>query len=350
MTLLLIYLALALFISFLCSAMEAVLLSTPTSYVQSITNKTSSVKRFLGFKQHLDKPLSAILSLNTIAHTVGAAGVGAQAIVVFGDKYFGLVSAVLTILILVVTEIIPKTLAAQNAKSLISISSSIIQFMIFITYPIVIISSFLTKLISKENADSTTSREEISALAHIGTQEGIFLEKENKIIQNLIRLRHIKVKEIMTPRIVTVVANENMTLKTFLENKAFLHYSRIPIYAETRDQVTGYIFRELAFEKLAEDQFDLQLKDIKRPILMISNSMSLMVAWEELLLNKEHIAIITDEYGGMDGIVTLEDIIETLLGFEILDEKDEIENMQQYATDRWKSRQSKYKFLKKLEE
>ncbi len=304
----------------------------------------------LKHKEDIDKPLSAILSLNTIAHTVGAAGVGAQATIVFGDAYFGVVSAVLTVLILVFTEIIPKTLGANYSKELVGITSKIISGMIFITYPLVLGSSFLTKLLSRKESELTTSREEVSALARIGTEEGIFAEKENKIIQNLIKLKNIKVSEIMTPRVVVVMANEEMTLQKFLENKEFLHFSRIPIYQTNKDNITGYVFRALVFEKLAEDQFDLKLKDIKREILTFPKRTTLLNAWDQMLAKREHISLVIDEYGGLDGITTLEDIIESLLGFEIIDEKDKIDDMQQYALERWKDKQKKYDLLKSDEE
>ncbi len=346
MTLLLIYLFTALIISFLCSILESVLLSLPKSYlIAESANGVRSAKTLLKFKDDIDRPLSAILSLNTVAHTVGAAGVGAQASVVFGDAYFGIVSAVLTILILVLTEIIPKTLGANYSKQLASFAAPAIGVTIFITYPLVIGSAYITRLLSAKQGEPTTSRDEISALAHIGTEEGIFVDKENKIIQNLIRLKSIKVTEVMTPRVVVVVANEEMTLEEFLKIKDFLHFSRIPVYQEHRDNITGYVFRETVFEKLAEDQFHLKLKDIMREIVSISEYTTLFDAWEILLSRKEHIALIADEYGGMDGIATLEDIIETLLGFEILDEKDKIADMQKYALDRWNAKQKKYQML-----
>ncbi|WP_029035631.1 CNNM domain-containing protein [Salinimicrobium terrae] len=347
MALLFTYLFIALFTSFLCSIVEAVLLSTPISYAKAKREQGSkSAEKFLILKEDVDKPLSAILSLNTVAHTVGAAGVGAQATIVFGEASFGIVSAVLTILILVLTEIIPKTLGANYSRELMTFTTTIVRGMIVLTYPLVIMSMFLTRFLARKNKELTTSREEISALASIGTEEGIFADKENKIIQNLIRLKSIRISEIMTPRIVVVVANEEMTLQEFLINKEFLHFSRIPVYHESRDNVTGYVFRELVFEKLAEDQFHLKLKDIKRNISTFPETQTLFKVWEELLHRKEQISLVIDEYGGMDGILTLEDIIETLLGFEIVDEKDRVEDMQQYAMDRWKARQKKYQLLK----
>lgn len=349
MALLIFYLLVALIISFVCSIMEAVLLSTPQSFLIVKQEKGNVwAKNFLVLKSNIDKPLSAILSLNTVAHTVGAAGVGAQAVKVFGDAYFGIVSAILTILILVLTEIIPKTIGARYWRKLTKISSYVIKGMIFITYPLVMLSAIITRAISKGDNEYSTSREEISALASIGADEGIFMEKEYKIIQNLLRLKNVKVSEIMTPRVVVAVADENLQLSEFLKNKDFLKFSRIPVYSGNFENITGYVFRQMVFEKLAEDQHDLKLKDIKREIVIVPDTRVLFSVWETLLEKKEHIALIIDEYGGMDGIVTMEDIIETLLGLEIIDEKDSVTDMQKFARDRWKTRQAKYNLLDDL--
>jgi CBS domain containing-hemolysin-like protein len=329
--------------------MEAVLLSTPKSFLMVKLEKGNTwAHSFTHFKSNIDKPLSAILSLNTVAHTVGAAGVGAQAIKVFGEASFGIVSAILTVLILLVTEIIPKTLGARYWRRLAKIATYLIKITIIISYPLVIISSLITKVFSKSGEVKTTSREEIAALARIGADEGLFSEEEDKILQNLLRLKNLKVKEIMTPRVVVVVANENLSLKAFLENKNYLTFSRIPVYADNDENITGYVLRERVFENLAEDKEHLYLKDIKRNILAVPNSISLFSMWEKLLKNKEHIALIVDEYGGLDGIVTLEDIIETLLGLEIVDEKDIVTDMQEYAKKRWKARKAKYNMLDNL--
>lgn len=345
------YLFLALFISFLCSIMEAVLLSTPQSFlIVKHQNGNVWAKTFMDLKSNIDKPLSAILSLNTVAHTVGAAGVGAQAVKVFGEASFGIVSAVLTILILVLTEIIPKTIGAQYWRKLTRIATAVIKAMIFITYPLVLISAVITKAISKNKHEQTTSREEIAALASIGTDEGVFSEKEHKIIQNLLKLKNVKVSEIMTPRVVVAVASEELLLEQFLKNKDYLKFSRIPVFSENEENITGYVFRQTVFEKLAEDRYELKLKDIKRDIVVVPNAIVLFNLWEKLLEKKEHIALIVDEYGGLDGIVTMEDIIETLLGLEIVDEKDTITDMQKHARDRWKERQMKYNSLNKLKD
>ena len=346
MALLIFYLLLALVVSFTCSVMEAVLLSTPVSYIkvkEAEGHKSAALLKKI--KSNLDKPLSAILSLNTIAHTIGAAGVGAQAIIVFGEAYIGIVSGILTLLILILSEIIPKTIGTAYWRELALVSARIINVMIIIAYPLVIISEFITRSFSKKGNDQTISREEISAMANIGTSEGIFEEKENKIIQNLIRLRAVNIDSIMTPRVVVSLADENMSLEDFLKNKSFMHYSRIPVYNENRDNITGYIFRQLVFEKLAEDEANILLKDIRRSIVVVHSHQPVLSVWEILLDRKEHIALVVDEYGGMDGIVTMEDIIESLLGLEIVDEKDRVRDMQQFARDRWNERKAKYNIL-----
>jgi len=346
MLLLLFYLFLALIVSFLCSVMESVLLSTPISFlnVKEESGHKSAVT-FIKLKDNIDKPLSAILSLNTVAHTIGAAGVGAQATFLFGDAYFGIISAILTLLILVFSEIIPKTIGARYWRRLALTSGLIINVMVIITYPLVIMSGFITKLFSKNENELSVSRDELSAMANIGTEEGIIEEKENKIIQNIIRLKTVKVTEIMTPRVVVTLADENMTLEEFLEKKEFLHYSRIPIYSENVENISGYVFRQTVFEKLAEDETNLKLNDIRREIVVVHEFQTLLSLWEILLEKKEHIALIVDEYGGMHGIATMEDIVETLLGFEILDENDRVTDMQQFARERWKERKAKYNIL-----
>ena len=203
-------------------------------------------------------------------------------------------------------------------------------------------------MIAKNGKEKTTSREEIAALASIGTDEDVFTEKQHKIIQNLLRLKNVIVTEIMTPRVVVAVADENLSLVEFLKNKDYLKFSRIPVYSGDDENITGYVFRQTVFEKLAEDQHELKLKDIKRNIVIAPHSTVLYAIWEKLLEKKEHIALVVDEYGGLDGIVTMEDIIETLLGLEIIDEKDTITDMQKYARDRWKEKQAKYDMLDKL--
>lgn len=346
MGLLLFYLALALLVSFLCSVMEAVLLTTPISFISM--KEEQGLKAAILFKQlksNIDRPLSAILSLNTIAHTIGAAGVGAQAAIVFGDAYFGLVSAGLTILILVFSEILPKTIGAYYWKSLAMGSARIINVMVYITYPLVLISEGLTKVISIGGKESAgVSREEFSAMVNIGEEEGLIGSAENRIIQNIIRLRSIKVKDVMTPRVVVETASEEMTIEQFYHNKSYRNFSRIPVYSSDRkEDITGFVHRQDVIENMAGDNFGVKLKTIKRSIIVVPELQPLTVLWERLLSQKAHIALVVDEYGGFEGIVTLEDVIETILGLEIMDERDITPDMQQYARDRWNRRMNKYR-------
>jgi len=235
--------------------MESVLLSTPASFLYAKEESgQKSVRIFIKLKENIDRPLAAILSLNTVAHTIGAAGVGAQATKIFGEVYFGIVSAILTLLILIFSEIIPKTIGAKYWRRLALVSGIIINTMIIITYPLVILSGYITHLFSRSKDELSVSRDEITAMARIGTEEGIIEDKENKIIQNLFRLQSVKVSDIMTPRVVVTVADENMSMEEFLRNKEFLHYSRIPVYSQNKENITGYIFRQKVFEKLAEKE------------------------------------------------------------------------------------------------
>ena len=340
MSALIFYLFLALFVSFICSLTESVLLSTPQSFLITIKDKEKWANSFLKFKSHIEKPLSAILSLNTVAHTIGAAGVGAEATKLFGDASLGIVSAILTILILIITEIIPKTMGAKYWKSLAKLTLNIINIMLFITYPLVILSTKITNLISQDKKENITSREEISALAEIGADQGIFSENENKIIQNILNLQKIKVTQIMTPRVVVTSIEENLTLKEFKNDKKYLNFSRMPTYSKEHEKITGYIFLQDVLEKLSEQKNNnLLIKEFKRKVFTIPSSMTLYNLWDKMLKQKEHISIVIDEYGGLAGIVTMEDIIETLIGLEITDENDTITDMQKFAKKRWKNKQ-----------
>lgn len=339
MGMLLFYLILALGISFLCSILEAVLLSVNFSFIYLKEQEGSQAAKTLkNLKNKIDRPLAAILTLNTIAHTVGAAGVGAEAIKVFGSAYFGIISAVLTILILVFSEIIPKTIGARYWRKLSLPTARFIQLLIVITYPLVLLTEFITHAISKNKPEQSVSREEVAMLASLGLDEGIFKETESKIIINLIRLRDIKVKDIMTPRTVMLAAPETMTLAEFFGQESFFQFSRIPVYQESVDKITGYVLKQDVMEKLASGATEDLLKDQKREIVVSYENVSVPVLFEKLLFKKEHISLIINEYGGTEGLVTMEDVIETILGLEITDETDIQTDMQQLARDRWARR------------
>lgn len=341
MGLLLLYLIGALSISFLCSILEAVLLSVPMSFVSMLeTEGRKGAPLLKKYKQNIDKPIAAILSLNTISHTVGAAGVGAQSNAVFGSQFFAATSAVLTLLILVFSEIIPKTIGAAYWRSIAIPCARIIHVLVIITYPLVIMSEFITHIFSRNKQQASVSREEVSAMVNVGAEEGVFEKKENSMIQNLLKLDDISARDIMTPSSVAEIAEESMTLREFYRNEAFRQFSRIPVYNEENDDyIKGYVLRQAILEKLAEDKFDLRLSDIIRPVLTFQETDNVSKIWERLLAKKEHISIIIDEYGCFRGIVTMEDVIETMLGTEIVDEKDRVTDMQEFAREKWQQEQ-----------
>ena len=334
MNALLFYLFLALFISFICSLVEAVLLSIPQSYLMSLESENLWSKSFLSLKKYIDKPLAAILTLNTVAHTIGAAGVGAQVTNMYGDDFLGIASAILTILILFFSEIIPKTIGANYWKGLSKSTYYILKIMLFITYPVVIVSLKITQIFSRDKLTKVT-REELSALSNLAYSEGVFSMQENRIIQNIIDLKKIKASEILTPRVVVFLANESLDLDSFSKEKNFSKHTRIPVYTNNVENVTGYVFLQDVIEKMSNKNNNLILKDLKRQILTVPNSVNVFSLFNQFLKKKEHIALIVDEYGGFDGIITMEDIIETLLGLEIIDENDKIVDMQLYAKEKW---------------
>lgn len=340
MTELLIFLFGALIISAICSILEATLMSTPISYITMREDEGLKAATLMkAFKMDSSRPLAAILSLNTIANTVGAAGVGRQAQLVFGSEWFGFVSAAVTILILIFSEIIPKTIGATHWKSLMGFAARSIQILIFCLYPIVVCVEYLQKLFTpKDSADLGISREEVSAMADVAEESGELDEDENEIIQNLISMDELTASSAMTPRVVCDIAPENMRVGKFYQDKRFLHHSRIPVFAGNDEYITGYILRMEALQLMAEDKPDVTLGSIKRDIASFHEDATLDEIWGEMLDKDEQIAIIINEYGSFQGILTLEDIIETLLGDEIVDEQDAVRDMQQLAKERWKRR------------
>lgn len=331
------YLIGALAVSFLCSVLEAVLLSTPMSFISVKESEGSrAALRLKQYKTNIDKPIAAILSLNTIAHTIGAAGVGAEAVKIFGEASFGIVSAILTLLILVLSEIIPKTIGASYWRRLALPSASTIHVLVIITYPLVWLSEYITRMFSSNEEQLSVSREEVSAMVAVASEEGVLKADESKIIQNTIKLNNISAEDIMTPNPVVVAVPEDMNVREFFD-KVELTYSRIPVYRENRDFITGYVLKSTVLEMVAKDRFKTRMADIKRPILTFGEDEKVFNIWEKMLEKKEHISTVCDKYGCLRGIVTMEDVIETMLGREIVDEVDTAVDMQQVALDKYKA-------------
>ncbi len=338
-----IYMALSLTISALCSLLEAVLLSTPLSFIVSLEAQNKKGWELLkNIKLNIDRPISAILTINTIANTVGASLVGSQAAQIFDSVGIGIVSGVFTVLILFFSEILPKTIASYYWRNLAIPASKIIQIYVFITYPLVLLIEKFTKNISKKNAPVTVSREDVAAIVTTGAEEGVLEKEENKMIQSLLRLDKITAHEIMTPSVVVTMADSGMTLKEFYDSEDFGKFSRIPIYDDDKDDfITGYVLKQEILEEITDNHSDKKLKELSRPILSFPENETVSNIWEKLLEKKEHISIIIDEYGSLRGIVTMEDVIESMLGFEIMDEKDEVADMQELAKEQWEEIQKK---------
>lgn len=335
----------------MCSVLEAVLLSSTSSYIETLSKNGDSLKavRLLKeLKSNIDKPISSILTLNTFAHTMGAAGVGAQAQILFGDEWQTAIAFILTLLILYVSEIIPKTIGAIYWKGLLIPAAYIISFMIKVTYPLVWFSSLITNYISKGRKDEINfSRDEIMAVVSLSEKEGSIHSKESVLIENLFKLKNIKTKEIMTPRSVVFALNENVTVEEAIENDKMYIHSRIPIYNESIDDIIGIVFNQTILEESVEERDNTLLKDITVPVHKISENVPVSLLIDLFVKRKTHLFIVHDNYGQTSGVVTLEDAIETLLGVEIVDEMDEVEDMQAFAKDKNKQFQDKLLVEKK---
>lgn len=336
--------------SFLCSILEAVLLSITPAYVGIQERENSALASDLArFKKDIDRPLAAILTLNTISHTVGAIGVGSQAAVVFAGtdiqilglsliSWEALIAGGMTLAILVFSEVIPKTLGANNWEALVPFTVRTLRVMLFLLAPLVRLSQFITRNLKKDKDKPILTRSDFAVMAELGKEHGVLEEKEQTIIHNLLQFSRITVNDIMTPRIVAVSANESMTVREFHDLNEELPFSRIPIYRDHSDNITGYILKDELLLNLVEDNDDMQLSELRRNVIVVHKSLAIPDLLDKFVHKKEQIALVVDEFGGMEGIVTMEDIIETLLGLEIVDESDAIEDMQALARENWKRR------------
>ncbi len=339
MTLLLVYLFLALAVSFFCSIAEAVLLSVRPSYVEALElKKARGAKTLAHLRGNLDRPLAAILTANTIAHTVGAAGVGAQTTVVFGSQYLGLASGILTVLVLILSEIIPKTLGATYWQQLAPTMGVLILGLTRLLYPVVLMTELITRRSSRRDEPGAFSRDEMQAMADLGVKEGGLDAQEHKIVSNLMKLSQLSVRDIMTPRSVIFSAPGAMKVDEFFRSHADEPFSRIPIHEGSTDSISGYVLKNDLLLAQAKDNFDAALKDFERNFLIFSDEVTAAEVFDQLLAKKNHIALVADEYGTVSGLVTIEDVVETLIGLEITDELDKVADMQALARKRWRER------------
>ena len=346
---LLIYAAISICFSFLCSIWEAVLLSITPSFVNTELQKGSSLGKSLDkFKQDIDRPLSAILTLNTIAHTLGAIGVGAAATTVFADwESFGwltwdmIVAVVMTLLILFLSEIIPKTIGANNWKSLAPFTVKSLSFLLKALAPLIWVSQLITKNFKKEKGKAVLTRTDFLALANVGIDSGALEASESSIISNLLGMDTLKVQDVMTPRTVMQMIDETMTMEEYYSTHQPMRFSRIPIYSGKPDSVTGLVLKDEVLTNMIEGNKDKPLSSITREVKMINQDKTLKEMFDFMTVENTHLAIVHDSYGSVTGVVTMEDMLETLLGLEIVDESDNVADLQQLARKHWEERAKK---------
>jgi len=331
MILLISYVILAVGFSFLCSIAEAVLLSVSTSYVaEAEADGKPFAKPLRRLKEDVNSPLAVILTLNTVAHTVGAAGAGAQASKVFGSIYLGLFSAVLTLLILVFSEIIPKALGAHYWRKLAPGTAYTLSFLVRILSPFVALLNKLTQGLIGESTIKGLTRREFAAMAKIGEREGQLNRQEATVLQNLLQLRELRVRDVMTPRSVVFTLPEETKINEYQEKPTKRSFSRIPIYDQD-ELISGFILRSELLEAQNDTKNGATIGSLRRDLLAIIDKASVLQAFEEFIHDSCHIAMVVDEYGTFQGVISLEDILESLLGLEIIDESDTVEDMQALA-------------------
>ena len=359
MSLLIFYAVISIFFSFLCSILEAVLLSITPTFI-NVKKKEGKVyaTTLEELKKDVDKPLIAILTINTIAHTVGAILVGVQAKVAYADMYgntqrsifgisftedlmVGVVSTVMTILILIASEIIPKTIGATYWRQLANFTAKSLNIMVLClkwTGLLWILQLFTRLVGGKGHHGSVLSREDFTAMTDIAHEEGVFQQSESTIIKNLLRFDEVLVKDIMTPRAVVKIASEDKTIREFFEENPKLSISRIPVYQGKMDHITGFVLKDTILEEIINENGDVPLSEIRRDILITKRNTPIPELFDTLIAKREHIALVVDEYGSVSGIVTMEDVIETLLGLEIMDESDNVADLQVLARKNWEIR------------
>ena len=340
MDLLILYFALAVGISFICSVLEAVLLSINMSYISLLEKENPKVGKLLRLqKVEISKSIASILILNTIAHTLGAAAVGAQAAALFGNDAVVIISIIMTFAILFLSEIIPKTIGALYAKELAPAAAYTIRFFIWITYPIILTTLFVTNRISKGREDvHSLTKEELLESMLISEDEGVIDEKESDVIENILNLDNIKVGEILTPRSVIFAIDEMMSIKEVINTQpGIFKFSRIPVYEGTIEDVTGIVLTKKIFKQALEDD-SVTIASIKKDIFSINENIPVSKALDMFITKKEHMFLVMDNYDQTEGILTLEDCVETILGVEIVDESDTTIDMRELAKHRMKAK------------
>ncbi len=338
MTLLILYVAIALAVSFLCSILEAVLLTTSAAYIQvNIRQGQKSALILKELKENIDRPIAAILTLNTVAHTMGAALVGAQVQKLWGEAYLTAASIILTLLILIFSEVMPKTIGASYWKTLAPFSAYVVRAMIWGLLPFVVMSEWVSKFLRGKKEEGLT-REEVIETAELGAVEGSLKKKESLIIKNLLMLSKIYVYDIMTPRSVLFALDQDKTVAEIMDEHRPIRFSRVPVYKDTVDNIQGMVHRYKILEASSGDHHSITMKELMTPVQTIAEDVPVSALLDQFIQKQEHLFVVADDYGSTMGIVTLEDAVETLLGVEIIDEFDSVADLRQLALEQWKAR------------
>lgn len=339
-TLMLVYLGLAIALSFLCSIAESVLLSINPSFIAGLQGSRPKLAARLQALRHdrIDQSLAGILTLNTIAHTAGAVGAGAKASDAFGSAWVGVFSAVATLLILFLSEIVPKTLGAQYWRQLAAPTATFVRLLIVVLYPLIRLSELLTRLISRGRQAHVFNREEFIAMASVGEQSGGILPHESRVLRNLFRMSELCAEDVMTPRPVVAALRDDTRVTDALADSRAAPFSRIPVYRDDIHDADAFVLRADLLQREALGEGDTPVRALARPIRPVPEGMPLTGLLDFLLDHRQHIALVVDEYGATRGVVTMEDVVETLLGQEIVDESDRVTDMQRLARKRWESR------------
>jgi CBS domain containing-hemolysin-like protein len=329
-------------ISFLCSLLESFILSVTHAHISLVSKDRPALgKKLSHFKENINQPLSAILSLNTIANTVGAASVGAITLVEFGSNWVAIMSGILTLCILIFSEIIPKTVGALYWKKILVPATFAVQVLIIMTYPLVVFLEFVSKWLAKAENEDKVSREEVIAMAELGEDEGTIEESESTVIENVLMLDDISVEEVLTPRSVIFAVNKTNSVREVLDKYNDIEFSRIPVYEDGLDNIIGIVRRHVLLKSKAEDQFDVTMGELAKPIHAVEENDSVGDVLDEFVKRREHLFMVKDQFGQVAGLVTLEDAIETLLGVEIVDETDSVVDMRKLALDNWRKKRLK---------
>ena len=332
------YLFLALGVSFICSLLEAILLSLTGSYIHKLrTSQPAAAARLHQLKQQIDRPLAAILTLNTIAHTVGAAGVGAESARLFGEIWMAPTSALLTLLILYLTEIVPKTLGATRWRQWAPHIGRPLLWLIRVLFPFIWLAERLAHRLGRP-VNAAHYREEIAAMAELGRQAGELAAKESRIIQHLLHFAHLKVSHIMTPRTVLYRLSADLPLVDYLRLPTPPPFTRLPLFEGEVDNIIGYVHQQDLLLAAARGRAPSPLRHWLRPLFVVPATASLSSLFDSLLAQREPLALVVNEYGEVQGLVTMEDLVETMLGLEIVEQDDMAEDMQALARQLWRKR------------